>query len=64
MFPLLVTGQGDVAYNPRRNILGAMCVEVKIAYHLYSFGTSRADGIVKLIKKSRWHSQYSPKGCN
>ena len=56
---LLVTGLGDVTYNPRRNFLGAMCVAWKIAYYLYSFGTSKSDGIVKLIRKSKWHSQYS-----
>ena len=57
--PLLVTGLGDVAYNPRRNFLGAMSVGGKIAYHLYNFGTSKSDGIIKLIRKSSWHSQYS-----
>ena len=36
-----------------------MCVGGKIAYHLYNFGISKSDGIVKLIRKSRWHSQYS-----
>ena len=34
-----------------------MCVAGKIAYHLYTFDTSKSDGIVKLIRKSRWHSQ-------
>jgi len=63
-FPLLGTGYGDVTYNPHRNILGAMCVEGKIAYHLYNFGTSKSDGILKLIRKSRWHSQYNPQKGN
>ena len=63
-FPLLGTGDGDVTYNPRRNFLGAMCVEGKIAYHLYNFGTSKSGGIVKLIRKTRWHSQYSTKESN
>ena len=58
-FSLLVTGHGEVTYNPRRNFLGAMWVGGKIAYHLYHFGTSKSDGIIKLIRKSRWHSQYS-----
>ena len=62
--PLLDTGEGDVAYNPRRNFLGAMCVGGKIAYHLYNFDTSKSDGIVKLIRKSRWHSQYSNESGN
>ena len=39
--PLLVTGYGDVTYNPRRNFLGAICVGGKIAYHLYNFGTPK-----------------------
>ena len=55
----LVNGFGDVTYNSRRNFLGAMCVGEEIAYHLYNFGTLKSDGIVKLIRKSRWHSQYS-----
>ena len=59
--PLLVAGFGDVTYNPRRCFLGAMCVGNKIAYHLYNFDTSKSDGIIKLIRKSKWHSQYSPK---
>mgnify|MGYP000913279474 FL=1 len=63
-FPLLGTGYGDVAFNPRRNILGAMCVKGKIAYQLYNFGTSKSDGIVKLIRKTKWHSQYSTKKGN
>jgi len=62
--PLLDAGMGDVTYNPRRNILGAMCVEGKIAYHLYNFGTSKSDSIVKLIRKTRWHSQYSIQESN
>ena len=50
---------GDVTYNPRRGFLGAMSVRGKIAYHLYNFDTSKSNGIVKLIRKSRWHSQYT-----
>ena len=54
----LVTGNGDVTYNPRRNILGAIPIEGEIVYHLYQFPTSKADNNVKLIRKSRWHTQY------
>lgn len=57
-FPL-VTGLGDIAYNERRNILGAISVEGKIAYHLYTFGSTKTGGIVKLARKSRWYSQDS-----
>ena len=54
-----MSGHGDVAYNLRRKFLGAICVGGKIAYHLYKFGTSKSDGVAKLIRKSSWHSQYS-----
>ena len=64
LFSFLATGHGDVTYNSRRNILGAMGVGGKTAYHLYNFSTSKSDGIVKLIRKSRWHSQYSAKESN
>ena len=60
----LVTGYGDVTFNPRRNFLGAMCAGGEIAYHLYKFDISKSDDIVKLIRKSRWHSQYSTKKRN
>jgi len=53
-----VTGYGDVTFNPRRNLLGAMPVGRKTAYHLFNFGISKSDDIVRLIRKSRWHSQY------
>ena len=36
-----------------------MCAGGEIAYYLYNFGTSKSDGMIKLIRKSRWHSQYS-----
>ena len=57
--PLLATGYGDVAYNPRRNILGAIPVGGKIAYHLYNFDNSKVGNSVKLTRKSKWHSQYN-----
>ena len=37
--------------------MGALSVAGKIAYHLYNFSTSKSGNIVKLIRKSRWHSQ-------
>ena len=64
LYPRLGTGHGDVAYNPQRSILSAIPVEGKIANHLYIFTTSKADNIVKLIRKSRWHSQHRTNGCN
>mgnify|MGYP000932345528 CR=1 FL=1 len=44
----LVISYGDVTYNPRRSILGAISVGEKIGYHLYNFTTSKAGNIVKL----------------
>ena len=49
--PLIATGEGDVAYNSRRSIFGAIPVRGKIAYHLFYFGSSKAGNIVKLIQK-------------
>ena len=51
---LLVTGHGDVTYNPRRKILGVISVAGKIAYHLYNFSISKAGNYGQLIRKSRW----------
>ena len=56
---ILVTGYGDVTFNPRRSILGAISIGGEAAYHLYDFATGKADIIAKFIRKSRWHSQYS-----
>ena len=57
--PLPGTGYGDPTYNSRRSILGAIPVAGQISCHLYTFAISKSDDIVKLIRKSRWHSQYS-----
>ena len=54
----LVTGHGDVTYNPRRSILGAISVGRKISYHLYDIATGKTGDVVKLIRKSKWHSLY------
>ena len=45
--------------NPRRRILGAIPVTGEIAYHLFDLTTGKTGNIVKLIRKSRWHSQHS-----
>lgn len=57
----LVTGFGDVTYNSRRGFLGAIPLEGKIAYHLYHIGYSgKKSGYgVKLLRKSKWCSQFS-----
>ena len=54
-----MTGHGDVTYNPRRNILGAVPVRGKITYHLNDIAAGKGGNYVKLIRKSKWHSQYS-----
>ena len=57
----LETGVGDITYNSRRSILGAVPLERKISYHLFTVdpNASKTKDIVKLIRKSKWHSQYS-----
>ena len=49
----IVTGFGDVAYNARRGLLGALPLERKVAYHLFSIGYSgqRSNYNTKLLKK-------------
>ncbi len=63
---LLVVGFGDVTYNSRRSILGAIPVAGRIAYHLFNVDAkaSNAGDIVKLKRKSKWHSQYSTRQGN
>ena len=58
---LLVTGFGDLAYNAKKNLLGAICVSNKTAYYLFSVNPNYSDAkdMVKLSRKSKWHSQYS-----
>ncbi len=61
-----VVGRGDVTYNSRRSILGAIPVSRTIAYHLFTIDTndSNAGDIVKLARKTKWHSQYSTQEIN
>jgi len=61
-----VVGDGDVTYNSRRGILGAIPAAGRISYHLFTFDTSasNAGGIVKLNRKSKWHSEYSTQQGN
>ena len=56
----LETGDGDITYNSRRGILGAVPLDEKISCRLFNVGstTSKTNEIVKLIRKSKWHSQY------
>ena len=57
----LGTGEGDITYNSRRGILGAVPLKEKISYHLFNVDShaSKTKDIVKLIRKSKWHSQHS-----
>ena len=55
---ILGSNYGDVTYNSRRGMLGAISVGQKTAYHLYNVTTGKTGNTVKLIRKSRWHTQY------
>jgi hypothetical protein len=61
-----VVGFGDVTYNSRRSILGAIPVAGRIAYYLFNVdaNASNAGGIVKLSRKSKWHLQYGTQKGN
>ena len=50
-----------MTYNTKQNLLGAICISEEIAYHLFSVDVHCSDtkNSVKLIRKSRWHSQHS-----
>lgn len=60
MFPLKVTGQGDVTYNSRRNILGAIPINGKVSYHLFNvdISGSNTNDVVKLSRQSKWYDQH------
>ena len=55
----LVTGNGDVTFNSRRRLLGAIPLGELAAYHLWNIDYSRqkSDNNVRLLKKSRWLRQ-------
>ena len=57
----LDTGFGDITYNSRRSIFGAVPLDKKISYHLFTVDSnaSKTKDIVKLTRKSKWHSQQS-----
>ena len=49
-----------MTYNTKQNLLVAISVRDKTAYHLLSIDVDYSDtNKVKLIRRSRWHSQYS-----
>ena len=51
---------GDIPYNSRRGILGAIPIYGRISYHLFNVDSnaSKTKDIVKLIRKTKWHSQH------
>lgn len=54
-----MTGNGDVTYNARRNLLGAIPLNKQITYHLWdvAYSGQKSNYDVKLLRKSKWHSQ-------
>ena len=57
----LGAGFGDITYNSRRGILGTVPLCEETLYHLFNVDShaSKTKDIVKLIRKSKWHSQQS-----
>lgn len=56
---LETTGFGDATYNTRRNILGAIPITGKIAYHMFQIDTyaSNRDAVARLCRKPKWYEQ-------
>ena len=54
------TEPGDVTYNSRRNLLGAIPSGGQIAYHLFNieYNALKSNYSVKLLRKSKWLPQY------
>lgn len=52
-------GPGDLTYNSRRNILGAISFKGKIAYHLFDIEHTKqkANYNVRLLRQTKWFSQ-------
>lgn len=50
-----------MTYNPLKNLLGAIPVGGKIAYHLYNieYDGNKSNYRAKLLRKSKWHPQYN-----
>ena len=57
----LVTGDGDLTYNVRRSMLGAIPLAGKTTYHLFKIetGSLRSENIVTLYRKSKWYQEFS-----
>ena len=62
----LVTGYGDVTYNSRRNLLGAMAVGTDIDYHLFMISANSpnaSNSAAKLCRKAKSYNQYRESEC-
>ena len=59
-FISIVVGHGDFTYNTKRNLLGAISLSGKIAYHIFTVDANcpKIKESVRLTRKSKWHSQY------
>ena len=57
-------GEGDLTYNPKRNLLGAISLSRKLAYHLFTVDTDYISikEPIQLVRKSKWHLQHSNEG--
>lgn len=62
----LVTGDGVLAYNAAKKILGALPVGRTIAYHLFSldYDIYKHNCDVKLLRKTKWWSQFHDSRSN
>lgn len=58
-FHIIVRGHGDMSYSARRNLLSAISIQGKIAYHLFNieYSSHKSNYNVKLLRKSKWHPQ-------
>ena len=57
----LDTGWGDLTYNTKRNLLGAISLSGRISYHLFFVDTTclNIKESIKLLRKSKWDPKYA-----
>ena len=62
-FMTIDMGYGDLTYNTKRSLLGAISLSGKTAYHLFTVDTNclSIKDCIKLTRKSKWHSQFGKK---
>ena len=58
-----VTGSGDVTYSTKRYLFGAISVQDKATYHLFSVdaNASNLKDTIRLSRKSKWQPQHGIK---